>query len=228
VKEGKIALVAKDIETDKKPECEMIFRDGSIVYDLNSIANPVVAPFDQRSGTGTGDGFAEWYKSKPVSNGLHLTPSGSINQQEFFRQYKKNPKWWDEAIDFLNNKDLLQMKPGVYVIDSGNVIATIAEGPALNIGDIKWESHRYFNDLQYIIRGNVKMGVSPVDNPDAVVTVPYKADGDIMHYTNESGRYYDAGPDTFFIFSPLEMHRPSIKISGNKPVKKIVIKVRVP
>ncbi len=32
------------IETDKKLECEMTIRDGKIVYDLNGIAKPIVAP----------------------------------------------------------------------------------------------------------------------------------------------------------------------------------------
>lgn len=32
------------IEADKKLECEMTIRDGKIVYDLNGIANPIVAP----------------------------------------------------------------------------------------------------------------------------------------------------------------------------------------
>ncbi len=32
------------IDTDKKFECELTIRDGKIVYDLNGIANPIVAP----------------------------------------------------------------------------------------------------------------------------------------------------------------------------------------
>jgi len=32
------------LETDKKLECEMTIRAGKIVYDLNGIANPVIAP----------------------------------------------------------------------------------------------------------------------------------------------------------------------------------------
>jgi len=32
------------VETSKKLECEMTIRDGRIVYDLNGIANPIIAP----------------------------------------------------------------------------------------------------------------------------------------------------------------------------------------
>lgn len=230
IRNGKFGLfdyTGAKIETDKKLECEMTIRDGKIVYDLNGIANPIVVPFN-RGIRNAGDAFAHWYKERKATNKIKPQPSSSINQQEFFRQYQKNPKWWDEAFDFLNNKDLLQMKPGVYVIDEGNVTATIAEAPTMEMGDIKWESHRYFNDLQYIIKGKAQMGVASVDDPNAIITVPYSAKGDILHYTNDNGQYYNADPSTFFIFSPQEMHRPSIRVSGSDTVKRIVIKVRVP
>lgn len=216
------------IDTEKKLACELTIRDGKIVYDLNGIANPIVVPFAQQFGRSAGETFANWYKGKAATNSLKLTPSSSINQQEFFRQYRKNPKWWDEAFDFLNTKDLSKMKPGDYVIDSGNVIAHISEGPAKDLAEIKWEAHRNFNDLQYIIKGKAKMGVASVDDPQAVMTVPYTSEKDITHFNNDYGQYYDAGPDTFFIFSPLEMHRPAIRVEGNKVVKKVVVKVRVP
>ena len=44
---GKFGLVdgrGEKMETDKKLECEMTIRAGRIVYDLNGIANPIVAP----------------------------------------------------------------------------------------------------------------------------------------------------------------------------------------
>jgi dihydroorotase len=231
LRKGKFGLfdyTGYKIEADKKLECELTIRDGKIVYDLNGITNPVVLPIQQRENTNTGNAFVNWYNSRESTNKLKLTPSNSINQQEFFRQYRKNPNWWNEAFDFLNNKDLLQMKPGEYIIDSGNVIAHISEGPAKDIADIKWEAHRNFNDLQYIITGKAQMGVASVDDHQALIVVPYSSETDVINFTNDKGQYYDAGTETFFIFSPQEMHRPAIKVSGNDIVKKIVIKVRVP
>ena len=230
LRKGKFGLfdyTGYKIEADQKLECELTLRDGRIVYDLNGIANPIVVPFSP-AGRSAGDAFANWYKSKKSTNKLKLTPGNSINQQEFFRQYRKNPKWWDEAFDFLNNKDLLQMKPGDYVIDPGNVMAHISEGPTKDMADIKWEAHRNFNDLQYIIKGKAQMGVASVDDRHAVVVVPYSSETDVVNFTNDNGQYYDATPETFFIFSPQEMHRPAIRVAGSDTVKKIVIKVRVP
>ncbi|MCC7526017.1 MAG: amidohydrolase/deacetylase family metallohydrolase, partial [Chitinophagaceae bacterium] len=195
LRQGKFGLfdyTGFKIDANKKLECELTIRDGRIVYDLNGIANPIVIPFNPGSRMGA-DAFANWYAGKKTIHSPRLKPSGSINQQEFFRQYRKNPKWWDAAFEFFNNKDLLQMKPGDYVIVPGNVTANIFEGSAKDIADIKWEAHRNFNDLQYIIKGKAQMGVASVDDRQAKVVAPYSSQSDVIHFTNDNGQYYDAG-----------------------------------
>lgn len=215
------------LQGSQKLFCEMTIRDGKVVYDLNGIADPVVLSYPIY-GKPRVDNFNPWYKKIPSTNNLNVTASNSINQEEFFRQYKKNPKYWDEAFEFFNNRDLVNLKPGTYVIDSGNVIATVVEGPTKNIQDIMWEAHKDFNDLQYVITGKASMGVAPVTDNAATVTIPYTHSSDIMHFTNDNGQYYDADPGVFFIFSPQEMHRPAIRVPESNKIKRIVIKVRVP
>jgi YhcH/YjgK/YiaL family protein len=232
LRDGKFGLfdyTGRKLETDKKLECQMTIRDGRIVYDLNGIANPIVAP--RRNfpvNVNPSNNFTEWFNTIPSGNGLNLIPNKSINQEEFFKQYRKNNQWWDDAFTFLKTKDLAQLKPGVYVIDSGNVIATVSQGPTKKKEDVKWEAHRNFNDIQYIIKGKALMGVAPSADNRGNVIVPYTNTTDNMNFTNEGGEYFEADPSTFFIFSPQEMHRPAIKVPGSDVVKKIVIKVRVP
>jgi len=72
------------------------------------------------------------------------------------------------------------------------------------------------------------MGISPVANPGAVVKIPYDPKTDTENFTVTGEKYYDAEPGTYFIFSPLDIHRPAIKVKGYDTIKKIVIKVRVP
>lgn len=212
------------VETDKKLECEMTIRGGKIVYDLNGITTPLM--LGPSFGRGANNVFAKWYMEK--FPGGNITPSNSINQEEFFRQYQKNPKYWDEAFAFLNNKNLAGLKPGKYVIDEGNVTAEITEGATKDISVTQWEAHREFNDLQYVIQGKEQIGVASVDDPENEIISQYTHTKDIIHFKNDGGQYYEANPDTFFIFSPLEMHRPSIKTAGINKVKKVVVKVRVP
>lgn len=181
-----------------------------------------------KSLNGDGKKTAGWYQSREWLNGLQLIPHQTINQEEFSRQYHKNRVWWDEAFAFMKTHDLAGLKPGQYIIDSNNVIATVSEGPAKELDEIKWEAHRKFNDLQYIIKGKVKMGINPVPAPNATVTVPYSESSDVENYSVTDARYYDAEPGTFFIFSPRDSHRPAIRVEGYDMIKKIVIKVRVP
>jgi biofilm protein TabA len=170
----------------------------------------------------------KWYNSHNWLNGLQLTPHESINQQEFSRQYHKNKTWWDEAFQFIKTKDLANLKPGSYVIDSGNVIATVSEVAPKDKEQVNWEAHRNFNDLQYIIRGKAKMGVTPISDPEAKVTVPYNDKADTETFADAGGKFYDAEPRTFFIFTPKDIHRPAFKVTGYDTIKKVVIKVRVP
>jgi dihydroorotase len=232
IREGKFGLfdyTGYKIQADKKFECELTIRDGKIVYDLNGIANPIVAPRNEvvDGKTNEKEIFLKWYDGKEWLNGLQLIPHESINQQEFSKQYHKNRIWWDKAFEFLKTHDLNNLKPGNYIIDAGNVIATVSEAPTKDIDQVNWEAHQKFNDLQYIIKGKARMGIASISDPNAIVKVPYSTNTDTENFSDTGGKYYDAVPGTFFIFSPQDIHRPAIKAAGYDVIKKIVIKVRV-
>ena len=165
----------------------------------------------------------EWYKKKEWLAGLPLQPHESINKTVFARQYQLNKNYWDKAFAFLKEHDLLTMAAGRYAIDSNNVFAIITENPTKNLDSAKWESHRNYIDLHLVIAGEEKIGVA--DFTKLIVTMPYDASKDIMNYSGD-GNFYTATPGTFFLFFPSDAHRPSITTNGNKPDKKIVIKIR--
>ena len=166
----------------------------------------------------------KWFKQKAWLNGLALTPHKSINQTEFARQYQLNKVYWDKAFSFLKEHDLQTIPKGRYPIDGDNVYASVTDDSTKNFDRTNWESHRKYIDLQCIISGDEKMGVYPVAK--ATVTKEYDDKKDVANYSAE-GKFYVGTPGTFFIFFPTDAHRPNITPGGNKPVKKIVIKVRV-
>jgi biofilm protein TabA len=170
-----------------------------------------------------------WFSDKAWLQGLNLIPSESINQEEFSRQYHLKNTWWDEAFNYLKTQDLGSLKPGTYDIDSGNVYAMVWEGLPMVKDSVLWEAHHNFNDLQYIIHGKTEMGIASIEKSEKMITVPYAEQGDIEHFTVSAGdHYFPADSTTFFIFTPKDMHRPAIRVDGINPIKKIVIKVRVP
>ena len=165
----------------------------------------------------------EWYQKKEWLAGLKIKPHESINRTTFARQYQINKNYWDEVFAFLKNHDLDTMSVGKYVIDGDNVYATITQNPTKDMDSAKWESHRNYIDLHMVIKGEEKIGVADITK--LTVTMPYDASKDVANYSGE-GKFYTALPYTFFLFFPSDAHRPNITTGGNKPDKKIVIKIR--
>jgi biofilm protein TabA len=166
----------------------------------------------------------KWLHSKEWKNGLKLKVHPSVNKVVFAEQYHKNKSVWDKAFAFLRDSDLVNLKPGKYVIDGDNAYATITEAPSKTFEQSAWESHRKYIDLQYVIKGEEKIGVAPVTT--ATVIKPYNEQTDGANYTAD-GQYYIAKPGMFFLFFPGDAHRPNIKVDSYDVVKKLVIKIKV-
>lgn len=166
---------------------------------------------------------ADWYNSKVWLNGLKLNPHESVNQEEFARQYQLRKDWWDKGFAYLKETDLASLKPGKYPIDGENVFATVTEGPTKEMDQTKWEAHRNYQDIHYVINGKEKMGIAPFSS--ATVLQEYDSTKDIGFY-NAQGTFYESSPGSFFIAFPSDAHRPGIKTAGSDEIKKVVIKIR--
>jgi len=166
----------------------------------------------------------EWVKSHVWANGLKVEVYPDVNSVEFEKQYKLTKDDWDKAFAFLaDSAKLATLAPGNYPIDGKNVYASITEGPSKAPEVAKWESHRKYIDLQYVIRGAEKIEVMPLAS--ATVTEPYNETKDAAHYSG-NGKYYTATPAMFYLFFPGDVHRPNIRVDGYDVVKKLVIKIR--
>ena len=165
----------------------------------------------------------KWFRKKEWLGGLELKPHRSINIIEFAKQYHANMSYWDKAFAYLKNTDLIKIAKGKYPIDGDNVYASVTMDSTKDLDKTNWESHRKYIDIQYVIAGEEKIGVYPVGK--ATVTKEYDEKREAANYLAD-GKLYKAKPGTFFIFFPSDAHRPNITPGGNKPDKKIVIKVR--
>lgn len=168
----------------------------------------------------------EWLKSREWAGGMTLNVHNSVNVQEFSNQYHRNKSYWDIAFSYLKNTNFDNIAPGKYNLDGDNVYAIVSEGPVKAFADTRWESHRNYIDIQYVIRGKEKMGIAPLSK--ASVTEAYNVTKDIAFHNvpDADGQYYTAEPGTFLIFFPGDAHRPGIKTEGTDSDKKVVIKVR--
>jgi biofilm protein TabA len=161
-----------------------------------------------------------WVNKKQWANGLKLNLHPSVNKDSFYVAYHRNKIVWDAAFAFLKNMNLDTLSAGKYPIMDDQVFATITEAPSHNKAYVKWESHKHYIDIQYIIKGKEMIGVA--DTSTATIIKPYSPD--VINYSAE-GKYYITEPGTFFLFFPNDAHRPTIKVEGYDVVKKIVIKI---
>lgn len=163
-----------------------------------------------------------WFRSGSWYNGLPLTPYAGIDRPELESQYRKNKAVWDEAFRYLKETDLATLPTGKHSLVGDDLTVSVTEASDKAFDDTRWESHRKYIDIQYIARGQEKMGVAPA--AEANVINPYNEKKDVANYSTE-GTYYIAKPGTMYIFFPGDAHRPSIKVDDT-PVKKVVLKVK--
>lgn len=137
----------------------------------------------------------KWFKKQEWLGGLQLQPHASINQKTFARQYSLNKSTRDKAFAFLQGHDLQTFAGGKYPINGDNVYATVTENSTKHNDSTKWESHRGYIDLQYVISGEEKMGVSPLRN--LAITKEYDASKGLQKYAGK-GNLFIATPAAFF------------------------------
>lgn len=168
----------------------------------------------------------QWFEKGDWLNGWQVKPDQSINRKAFAVSYFKNRERWDKAFSFLKTSDLQGLELKRYDIDRDNLYAPVSEYLTKNEEDAKYEAHRKYIDIQYIISGKEFIGVAPLSQKNEVLE-PYDAAKDIEFLTVTGGENYLALPDRFFIFFPDDAHRPGLKDGQNSPVRKIVLKVKV-
>jgi len=165
----------------------------------------------------------QWFDKREWKKGLSLEPHQTVNAVTFAEQYHKNKSVWDKSFEFLKNS-LETKEPGKYEIDGDNAYAIITEAPSKTPEIARWEAHEKYIDIQYVIKGEEKIGVTPLSN--ATVTKSYDEANDYANYEAD-GELYTAKPGVFFLFFPEDVHRPNILVEGFEIVKKVVIKVRM-
>ena len=168
----------------------------------------------------------KWFEKGEWLNGWQVKPDPSINRGEFAIAYFKQKERWDKAFTFLKESDLTKMEPKRYDIDGNNVYVMFSEYLSKEDTVARYEAHRLYADIQYVISGRELIGVAPLAGLKDVL-VPYDAAKDIEFMTVNTIKNVPAAPDRFFLFFPSDIHRPGLKDGVNAPVKKAVVKVKL-
>ena len=139
--------------------------------------------------------------------------------------YRPISKGLSAAFDYLRHTDLLALPSGRVEIAGPELYAAVHEyhGKAPSEA-LVWEAHRRYIDVQYVIRGVERMGITHLKNVS--ITKPYDEAIDALLGT-ATGDIVTVPAGSFVVFYPHDLHAPGISGGGDEAIKKIVVKVAV-
>lgn len=130
----------------------------------------------------------------------------------------------EKALKYLENTDLANLKVGKYEIDGKNIFTIVSEYQAKSLEEGKWEAHREYIDIQYVVSGKEKIGYASIN--EMKIIGEYNNEKDVLFLSGE-GDLLLVNEGTFALFAPQDVHMPGIQVMNGQNVKKIVVKILV-
>lgn len=132
-----------------------------------------------------------------------------------------------KAIAFLRRRDIHDLVDGKVEIDGDRVYAIIQRYETIQTDSPKFEFHRKYIDVQFIVSGEETIGWTPAES--MTITEAYNADKDICFGKVASGTGTPARlhAGQLAVFWPEDGHAPKLATAAPSPVMKIVVKVAV-
>ena len=129
-----------------------------------------------------------------------------------------------KGFDFLINTDLKSLPDGKYEIDGNEIFANVQTLKTKAKEDKKWEVHRKYIDIQYVIKGREKMGYGILEDFKTIVS-HYTPEKDLEFLDGEKYNYIDVYEGDFVMFYPNDVHAPMLKVNNEEEIKKVIVKI---
>lgn len=130
------------------------------------------------------------------------------------------------GLKYLQDTDFSKTENGKYEILEDKVFAIVQEYTSKPITECKFEAHKKYIDIQYIVKGEEKIGVS--DLSDFKELTPYNEEKDIIFLSSDKkAEFIKLQEKEFMILTPEDAHMPSIAEGKPNYVKKVVVKVHI-
>lgn len=134
----------------------------------------------------------------------------------------------EDAIAFLRRPDLAALPDGRYELPGGAFanVERYETRPMPEAGP-RFEAHRLYTDVQYIVSGAETIGVAPL--AELSVEEPYDPARDICFGSVPEGRWEPAELEAgeLAVLSPADAHAPKMAAGAPAPVMKVVVKLPV-
>lgn len=144
------------------------------------------------------------------------------NAQQYYLLGEKMKK----GFEFLMNSDLLNLPDGRYEIDGNEIYANVQSLTTKNKEDKKWEVHRDYIDIQYVIKGEESMGYGILEDFKEII-IPYDKQKDVEFLNGDKFNFVDVQQGDFVVFYPNDVHAPMLAIDDPKEIKKVIVKIKI-
>ena len=149
--------------------------------------------------------------------------SANINEN-MLENYKKVHPRFEAAFEGLKKLVAENAEVGKYEIDGTDVYAMVQEYETKPFAEKKFEIHKEYIDIQYIVSGEEAMGFESLDKLTPIGD--YTPDAQLF-FMNEEYDKINLCAGEYVVFFPNEPHAPGAAV-GDVPsnVRKIVVKIR--
>lgn len=136
--------------------------------------------------------------------------------------YTIHPKF-KEAFEYIASIDTASIPAGRYEIDGAAMYVLVQEYNTKLKEAGKWEAHRRYIDLQYVVQGEESMGYANIHH---LQQGEYDASKDFLPLFGE-GDEVRLKSGCFVLLFPEDAHMPSMAVGESAPAKKVVLKIAV-
>lgn len=148
---------------------------------------------------------AVWVGKGKWRNGFDKAkPHESVNQTDFYTQYRLNSKQWKALFRWLANTDLLAIPRGKHPIEGTSIVVSVEDSENKPLEKRQSESHYHHIDFQYVVKGVERFGV--IEHNSSKPNCEYKPDVIHYDYDRAKAKFYDSRNDEFFLFFPSDWH----------------------
>ena len=130
-----------------------------------------------------------------------------------------------KAFAFLRRRGLEALEDGRYPIDGDRVFALVQRYDTAAAAEPRFEAHRDFIDVQYMLSGSEVIGWAPLAALE--VSEPYDGEKDACFGRAKGWTPVRLGPGELAVLYPEDAHAPRLPDGAPGRVVKIVVKISV-
>lgn len=129
------------------------------------------------------------------------------------------------ALEYLEKNDLKVFDNGRYDILGDDVYVNVQDYTSKPETQGKWEAHKKYIDIQFMIKGTERIGVGEIDNYQTTEAYDESKDLEFLAVANDNYQFINMNENDFIILYPQDVHMPQIAMITPSYVKKAVVKI---